>query len=495
MEDYSYGKYRLFEMIPGLLIWTTFIGAIILSFIAPIVAIVFIIIFDLYWLFRVTYFIFYLTLSWRRYKVSTKKDWWADVEKLPNWQRLYHFVFLPTYQEDVSILERTIEAIERSAYPNDKIVIVLGGEEGDQEQFRKNAQQIYERFNNTFHRLIITEHPKGLPNEIPGKGSNMNWMGHQVKKIIDEKLHIPYENIVVSALDVDTNVHPQYFACLAFNWLTHPNPLRSSYQPLTLYSNNIWYATAPVRVAAFGNSFWLLTEMARPDRLWTFSSHSMPWQMLVDVGFWQKDIVSEDSRIFLQGLLHYKGAYEVTPLYIPVNLDAVTGKNYLDSLKALYKQQRRWAWGVEHTPFMIVEFLKDRLIPLKTKLKYTFNQLEGMYTWSTAPILIFVLGWLPLWVIRDSEATSALVQNAPFTLEWLMRLAMAGVLISAILGMTFLPRRPEKAKPHTWIIMVLQWALLPVTFVVFAAFPAVDAQTRLMLGKYLGFDVTKKISK
>lgn len=492
MEQYSYGKYRYFEVLPGLILWATFSLAVVLSFFAPLWAIIFIIIFDLYWVFRVSYFIFYLTLSWQKYRVYSSKDWFLEVESIKDWQKLYHFVFLPTYQESVSIISDTLEAIKKSSYPNSKIVIVLGGEEADKEQFRINAKEIYERYQDTFHRLIITEHPKGLAGEIPGKGSNMNWMGYQVKKVIDQDLKIPYENIVVSALDVDTNVHPQYFACLAYHYLTHPKPTRSSYQPLTLYSNNIWYAPAPVRVAAFGNSFWLLTEMARPDRLWTFSSHSMPWQMLVDVGFWQKDIVSEDSRIFLQGLLRYNGDYEVTPMYIPVSLDAVTGKNYLDSMVALYKQQRRWAWGVEHTPFMLVEFIRNKAMPFRVKAKYVFNQFEGMYTWATAPMLIFILGWLPLWVIKDTEATSALVQNAPFTLEWLMRLATLGVFVSGFLSMTFLPRRPEKIKPHMWAVMILQWALLPVTFVLFGALPAIDAQTRLMLGKYLGFNVTKK---
>lgn len=492
MEQYSYGKYRLLEMIPGSLLWITFSGAILLSFLAPVYAIVFIIIFDLYWLFRVTYFIFYLTLSWRKFKVSSRKNWWAEVEKLPDWQKLYHFVFLPTYQESVDIIRDTITAIKNTRYPNEKIVIVLGGEEGDHEQFQKNAEQMKREFGDIFHRLIVTEHPRGLPDEIPGKGSNMNWMGHRVKEIIDAEMRISYENIIVSALDIDTNVHPQYFACLAYKYLTHPDPTKSSYQPLTLYSNNIWYAPAPVRIAAFGNSFWLLTEMARPDRLWTFSSHSMPWQMLVDVGFWQKDMVSEDSRIFLQGLLRYNGNYEVTPMYIPVNLDTVIGEGYFDSVKSLYKQQRRWAWGVEHTPFMITEFIKNKQIPWRVKFKYAFNQFEGMYTWATAPILIFLLGWLPLFVIQDNASVSALVQNAPFTLEWLMRFAMGGIFVSGILSMTFLPPRPSQVKWHTWIVMVLQWALLPITFIVFGAIPAIDAQTRLMIGKYLGFNVTKK---
>ena len=57
------------------------------------------------------------------------------------------------------------------------------------------------------------------------------------------------------------------------------------------------------------------------------------------------------------------------------------------------------------------------------------------------------------------------------------------------LSMTMLPdvRRTSKG---TWLVMILQWALLPVTFVLRNSLPAIDAQTRLMLGKYLGFNVT-----
>jgi hypothetical protein len=37
--------------------------------------------------------------------------------------------------------------------------------------------------------------------------------------------------------------------------------------------------------------------------------------------------------------------------------------------------------------------------------------------------------------------------------------------------------------------------LLPLTLIVFGTFPALDAQTRLILKKPLGFWVTEKISK
>jgi hypothetical protein len=113
-----------------------------------------------------------------------------------------------------------------------------------------------------------------------------------------------------------------------------------------------------------------------------------------------------------------------------------------------------------------------------------------MYTWATAPFLIFLLGRLPLWLASDQDI--AFIQAAPFTLENIMRLAMVGVFVSAALSLTLLPPRPKSVKSHTWLVMIAQWALLPVTFILFGAFPAIDAQTRLMIGKYLGFNVTKK---
>lgn len=482
---------RVLEFIPGSLIWATLIGAIVLSFIAPIWVIYFIIIFDLLWLFRVAYFVTYLSLSWRRYKKTLKTNWTDKLKKMPKSERLYHLVFLPTYGEDVEVIRRAFDAIKTAAYAPERFIIALGGEAREKEEFLTRAKKIASEYADVFGHIIVTVHPKDLPDELPGKGSNLNWMGGKVKKLIDE-LGIAYEDVIASSFDIDTIVHPEYFAYLAYTFLKHPNPTRASYQPVALYSNTIWDAPAPVRVAAFGTTFWLLSELARPERLFTFSSHSMSFKMLVDVGFWEKDLVSEDSRIFLQGLFRYHGDYSVAPLYLPASMDTVYGDTYWKALGALYKQQRRWAWGVEHFPYMVRRFREDRLIPFGKKVKYLWNHMEGMYTWATAPILIFILGWLPLAVVSVEPGSSVLVQNAPRTLEVLMQLAMIGVLISAILSLTLLPHPPEEKRRQHWLGMIFQWLLLPITFVVFGAFPAIDAQTRLMLGKYLGFNVTAK---
>jgi cellulose synthase/poly-beta-1,6-N-acetylglucosamine synthase-like glycosyltransferase len=490
-ERYHYGKMRFWEMFPGLLVWGTFFLAITLSFIQPLWVVIFIIVFDLLWLFRVIYFNIFVLNSWLRYKKTIKADWQKRLVDVSGSERIHHLVFLPTYKESYDIIRTTLKSLKDNSFPNERLFVILGGEEGDRKQFEKNARRAEEEFGKTFACFYPTLHPKGLPNEIPGKGSNLNWMGHKAQEMLKTSFsHIEDKDIVVSAFDVDTIAHEQYFSYLTYLYCTVENPERSSYQPIALFSNNIWTSSAPVRIGAFGTTFWLFGELTRSERLWTFSSHSMPWTMLLDVGFWQKDIVSEDSRIFMQAFLHYHGDYRVTPMFLPVSMDAVTGEGYWDSLRALYRQMRRWAWGVEHLPYIIDGFRRDKQIPFRKKIQYVFNHIEGMYTWATAPIIMFVLGWFPLLIIPHQ--TDVLVQAAPFTLEQLMQFAMIGIFISAVMSLALLPRRPEKVKKYTWIVMLFQWILLPITFIVFGSIPAIDAQTRLMTGRYLGFDVTKK---
>jgi cellulose synthase/poly-beta-1,6-N-acetylglucosamine synthase-like glycosyltransferase len=218
----------------------------------------------------------------------------------------------------------------------------------------------------------------------------------------------------------------------------------------------------------------------------------MPFQALVDVGFWQSDIVTEDSRIFLQCFVQYDGDYTVTPLYLPISMDTVAVPSFWRTVVNQYRQQRRWAYGVENFPYMVWNFSINRHIPLGKKIKYTWNQLEGVFSWATAPILIFILGWLPIQVAEARGSTDLIVQNAPDLLQLLMVLAMVGLVVAAVLSMLLLPSPPAGKSRWQLVPMVLQWLLFPITMIAFGSIPATDAQTRLMLGKYLGFLVTEK---
>jgi len=488
---------RILEIIPGTTVWLTLLLAIILSIFKPLWLIYFIIVFSLYWILRIFYLNIHIIYSWWQLRQDLKIDWPAKLRQLPGWDGYYHLVILPTYKEPLEVIETCFEGLIKNTHPLDKFIVVLGGEEGDQEAFLQRAEIIKNKYGDKFFKFLITVHPKGLPGEIPGKGSNAAWMGEHANVLIDE-LAIPYKKIIVSNFDIDTVAHPYYFSCLTYKYIIHPDPTHTSFQPIAFYHNNIWDAPMILRIVANSTTFWLLSDLARPERMFTFSSHSMSFKALVDVGFWSKNLVTEDSHIFVQCFVHYRGNYSVEPIFVPVSMDTVLDESLWRSLKNQYKQVRRWGWTVEQWPFMVVEFFskRGRVIPFWKKIKPFLNFTEGEYSWPTAPILLFTLGYLPFIWADTFTKTQVITQNAPYVLQNIMTVGMLGIILLAVMSTAILPPAP-KGQKYRYLFMILQWILLPISMIIFGSLPALEAQTRLLLGgKFkLGFNVTPKVRK
>ena len=225
--------FRLLEIFPGALTWATLFGVVLLSWIKPDWAAIFIILFATYWLLRTIYFILYLRSGYEKMKRNEKIDWLKRLEEkksLCYWKNIYHLVIFPMYKEPLEIIRSSILALYNTDYPKDKMIVVLAIEEKEGIMAQEKAEIIKKELGDRFFKFIITSHPSNLPGEISGKGSNETWAVKEVKKLINI-LKIPYENILISSLDADTAVFPKYFSCLTYHYLTSSNPTRTSFQP------------------------------------------------------------------------------------------------------------------------------------------------------------------------------------------------------------------------------------------------------------------------
>ncbi|PIZ56301.1 MAG: hypothetical protein COY22_01705 [Candidatus Tagabacteria bacterium CG_4_10_14_0_2_um_filter_40_13] len=501
--------YRLLEIFPGFLSWGTLVFLVFLSWQKPIWAAVFIITFDLYWLIKSAYLSIHLRMNWKRIRRNMEADW---EERLKNFKydHVWHMVILPFYKEGFDVISDCLESLLNSNYPRtdlavnskvgpcfkDRMIIVLASEERAGKEAEEVCRLAFEKYHDKFAHFLITKHPKNLENEIPGKGSNIAWAAEETRVKILDANRIKYEDVIVSAFDIDTRVYSQYFLCMVWHFLTAEHPYQSSYQPVPIYNNNIWDAPSFSRVVATSGTFWQMMQQERPERLATFSSHSVSFKALYDVGYWQKNMVSEDSRIFWNCLLYYDGDYSVIPLSYPVSMDANLAPTFWQTAKNVYKQQRRWCWGTaENATYLLFGFLKNRKIPLAKRIRLALVQIEGSWSLATNPLIIFFLGWLPLFLGGSEFNTSLIAYNLPRVTRSLMIIAMMGLIASAIISTWFLPPRPAKYRKTKYFAMILQWIMVPLTIPIFGAIPGLDAQTRLMLGKYMGFWVTPKHRK
>jgi len=496
--------YRLLEMFPGFLSWTILLLALGISYFFPFLAAGLIIAFVFYWFLRTIYFLFYLMNGFQIMKKNEKRDWLKALESLPqegysislpHWSEIYHLVIIPTYKEPERILKNTLSSIANNNYPAEKMIVVLAFEERGGQESQRIAASMAEEFQGKFFKFLITFHPANLPGEIAGKSSNEAWGTRMAKERVIDLLRIPYQNIILTSLDSDTIIYPQYFTCLTHSYLTAKSPTRTSFQPVPLYINNIWEATPISRVFAFSSTFWHTINQERSEKLITFSSHSMSFQALVDINFKQTNVVSEDSRVFWQCFLKFDGDYRVVPLYYPVSMDANVAPSFIQTAINVYKQTRRWAYGAENIPYFLFGFRKNKKIPLSKKIIFGFEVIEGQLTWATAPILIYFLGWLPVFFGQAEFGDAVFLHNLPIILSRVLTLSMLSLIVLIYLSILLLPPRPPRYGRSKFLILIIQWFLVPLTMIFFSALPALEAQTRLMLGKYMGFWPTPKFRK
>lgn len=489
---------RFFEILPGVLSWSTLLGIVILSWVYPVFMAIFIIFFDIYWFLKTLYLSIHLRISYHRMNANMKVDWLEKLKADPataDWKDIYHVLIFPFYKEPYAVIKETFDALVKGNYPMDKFIVVLASEGRAGAEAQAVAKQLETEFAHHFFKFLITTHPQDLPGEIPGKGSNETWSIKQTKELIIDPLGINYDKILVSIFDCDTQIFPNYFGILTHTFLTTEDNLHASYLPVPFFLNNIFQAPALARVISFSASVYHMMQQARPHRLTTFSSHTIPFKVLTEVGYYRTNIVNEDSHIFWQSYLHYDGNYRTVPLNYPVSMDANVAPTFWRTMVNQYKQQQRWAWGgVENIPFFMQGFIKNKKIPFKRRFSWAFFYIEGFHSWATNALIIFTLSWLPIAIGGPEFRFSLLSYSLPKVTNMIMNFAAIGILTSAFLGIVLLPPKPIWFKKYHYIWYVLQWIFLPITMIVFGSIPALDSQTRGILGgKYrLGFWVTPK---
>jgi len=486
--------FRFLEILPGFLAWSTLIGVVLLSIYAPFIAAYFIIAFALYWVLKTAFLSYHMRYNWKRLRRHMQVDWSQMLrEQDQPYEHLRHLVILPFYKEPAEVLDTTLRGLAEAHTPGERIWVVLAAEARAGDEAYKRALEIRERWQDHFGAFLVTQHPAGVPGEMPGKGSNAAYATEVARKELLDKRNIPYTDVVVSIFDIDTVIYPEYFNCLTWHFVRTEDRYKVSFQPVPIFNNNIWDAPALSRVVAMSSTFWEMVQQERPERMATFSSHAVSFQALYEIGYWQANMVSEDSRIFWNLLLANNGEYRVVPLSYPVSMDANVGASLWQTLVQIYRQHRRWTYGVENFVYMTYHFTKNSSIPLRRRIRLTLQQFEGYWSLVTNPIMLFILGWAPIFLGGQEFHQTVLSYNLPMMVRDLLIIAMFGLIISAVISLTLIPPRPEGKSRFRYVVMALQWIMVPFTMIVFSALPGLDAQTRLMLGRYMGFWVTPKV--
>lgn len=525
--------YRFFEILPGVLSYGILLAPILLSLIDPLLGALFVV------LYIITWFVKALGISFRTiqgYNTMQKVklvDWAVRLQDLEHldkalarlagkslnaaeadhYKRLkkiaanreekrikpsevYNAVIIATYNEAREVLEPTIKTLIESNYSVKKnMIFLLAYEERGGEQTKTQAHELIKEYGSEFFYAAAVEHPKNLPNEIVGKGANITYAGHYLKDYV-KKAGIKPEQVMVTTLDSDNRPHKEYFACLTYAFLTTSDAYHKAFQPITIFTNNIWDVPAPMRVIATGNSFWAIINSRRPHLLRNFASHSQGLAPLIDMDFWSMRTIVEDGHQYWRSYFKFDGNYEVVPISLPIYQDAVLSESLGKTLKAQFVQVRRWAYGASDIPYVATRgFRRGRTVPFFDFIGKLLRLIDSHVSWATVALISALGAWAPLFFGRESDK-SIIAHQLPVIASWTQRVAMIGLAVTIFLAWRLLPPRPERYKRHRSFFMIIQWIYMPVTSIIYGSLAAFYSQTRLLFGWYFDrFDVTDKAVK
>lgn len=483
---------RLLEIIPGLFSWSLILFPIWGSFIIPRFVAYYVIIFAVYWLYRSLVVAALSTASHFRIKAASNFDWLADIKQnFPErWDQIHHIIIIPTYKEPAYILERTLTSLTKQSYPVSNIHVMLSFEEREGPDARDKADQLTKKFGSSFGHLWTTFHPD-IEEEVKGKSSNTSWGAKIAKhKLINEGGYI-IEDTTITSEDADARLHEHYLSNLTYEFLNEDEPYNRVWQGAIVFYNNIWDVPAPVRVLASSFSVIQMYVLMRQDRLVNFSTYSTSLKHADDIGYWDTDVIPEDYRFFFKSYFAKKGNFTVKPIFLPVYADAAQAKGLRATFTNQYQQLKRWAWGVSDDAYIIRHYVLSDA-PFWDKTYRVTKVIEDHFLWPVNWFAITISAIFPPLLNPDFNRT-ILGKTLPQVTSTILTISLFSMVIMIGVDALNRPPRPNKKSILSYIFQPLEFILMPVIGFFFSALPGIDAHTRLMLGKYIEYKVTKKV--
>ncbi len=488
---------RALEIVPGLLTWSVILAPIVASFFfAPVVALA-IVLLDVYWFIRSGIVVVGIYRTYRRMCEAVAIDWWQRCLDLrpqpgqPDPQSIVHAALIPTYTEPYEILRETVGALADAAYPVERKIVAIITRETDRAGW-ENVRRLKQEFGPRFAAFFHIKDPV-LPGIVVGKSAAMAYGGPVLKRELDA-MGLDPKQVIVTDLDSDFRVHRQYFAYVTYHFVQEPDRLESIFQPIPMFYNNLWRVPAAVRIMASACTQWQMFLESRPDRLMAFSSYSMAMDLVARVGFWDDDVIQEDSRFFWKAFFATHGRVKMVPALLPFYGDAPRARDYRTTHISQYNQIRRWAWGVSDLPYVTVRLLRHPEIPNVLKARRYANMVFNHLTWTTMPILLIFGAAIPRLLSLDFTLTDRA------TLLGTIGFVLLNITLLNISVLILIEARLNPPKPAGWgtlrqTLSFLQLALYPVVGLFLSVLPALEAQTRLMLGQYIEYQITEKVAE
>lgn len=267
--------YRLFEMLPGLLVWGFILSPLWLGAFAPRVVIFYITFLTVFWAFLALRHVYGGIVGYQKYKKELTVNWMEECEKLDfgelpdketlpaDLSQVKHFILVPAYSEPRKLLEATLNALLKQTFPLKQVSLIFTFEEKFAERLDHDIKEILGENIQRFEQVLFFIHPAGIEGEAKGvAGANRAWGASKAVEYFREH-NLNIRDYIFTTFDADSILHEQFLARLSHLYLTSDRRDYKFYSTAVhLFNNNIWEVPVLMRIEANSVTIASLSDWA-----------------------------------------------------------------------------------------------------------------------------------------------------------------------------------------------------------------------------------------
>ncbi|PAV78209.1 hypothetical protein WR25_23525 [Diploscapter pachys] len=304
-----------------------------------------------------------------------------DLDKLnTDFVTVKHVVGLCIYKEPQALIMDTIDSIASQPDAKKKITCVIGMEAGTPDK-EAREKELHEKYDSQFDRFIVTVHPKGLPGDIPGKCSNLNYTSRQAIKILRRDKDYPLNRkdkkveVLVTTGDCDSIFGERYFDALEEDYWKISSEQRTYtvWQSPLFYCMNLDKSPFFVRVTGLLRAFFMMGYLI-PWNINTMSIFSLTLKLLEDGEYTHPSYQMEDIIALIRWSLAVRRRCVIRAIPVATLSGPTSGKNYCDEWYEWARQVRRWTIGAAEVfhYFAIKFFRLPAMVSFSFACKFVF---------------------------------------------------------------------------------------------------------------------------
>jgi len=482
--------YRLAEMLVPILVWTTITMPLWLSPFRPALASYLILAYFVYFLYKALKTVYYATISFQLMKRAERTDWKEMIKGIDGREELTHFFLIVTYKEPVEKLSQTIQAILDQRFDTKKLNIILAMEEREGMDAHHKSALLTEKFESKLGGFYTTYHTL-VEGEIVGKASNATHAARFMSKVTKER-ELNSDKVLVTVCDADSLLPENYAPYVSYKFLVDEDRNYRFYSAPVLLYNNFWKLPMPIRVQTMLSSVARFAYLSQRDDLIQISTYTTNLWLLESIDYWDTDIIPEDWHIWMQAFFTLGEKVRTIPIYMPIIRDGVLSTSLIKTFKSRYSQEKRWAWGASDIPYAIVRFFNSPHIDTVVKLKRILYVTEVHFMWPTSFFILTVSASIPS-LVNPVFGRTVLGFLLPKLSSFILTISSVMLIVVVYIDYKLRERVQIKTALRNMPILLIQWYFLPLISFVFSSLPALEAHTRMLLGKKLEYKVTEKI--